>query len=276
MEPVLERRLAHLSYTVYNIRSLPQAQTRAKRYWENATEMSDNDRFRIGDELHTLLAEPYSEPFPSLVDSFYALLWKRIVNLEFPPGARLSDEAIAKELGVSRTPVREALNRLSQVGLVQVNPRRGFFVPTISREDVVELYDLRMAIEVFATARAALLVTDEELAAHREHQRRADERAGTDPTAIEDFYRADLLLHEMLHRYGGNRRTARILADALGQLALLSLRTAQLPQRRTAAIEEHGAILDALAQRDAGAAAKQMEGHLIGVKERVLEDFFAD
>jgi DNA-binding GntR family transcriptional regulator len=237
-------------------------------------ETEGGDRFRIGDELHALLAQPDSEPFPSLVDSLYASLWKRIVNLEFPPGTRLSDEAVARELGVSRTPVREALNRLSQVGLVQVNPRRGFFVPTISREDVIELYDLRQAIEIFVTRRATPVVADEEIAAHREYQRRAHEHAATDPTATAEFYRADLLLHELLHRYGGNRRSARSLADIMGQLALLSLRTAQLPPRRAAAIDEHAAILDALARRDADAAAAAMQAHIEGVKKRVLEDFF--
>lgn len=232
------------------------------------------EAFRIGDTLHALLARPSQGAFPSLADTLYDGLWKRIVNLEFPPGTRLSDEALAREMGVSRTPVREALNRLSQVGLVRVEARRGFFVPTVTPEDVAELYDLRTALEVYATRQATPLLTEEDLAPHRERQRQAHERASSaEPGAVDDFYQADLLFHDLIHQRGGNRRSMRILADVMGQLSLLSLRTAQLPHRRLVAIEEHARILDALARRDPAEATAAMEAHIQGVKRRVLEDF---
>lgn len=228
---------------------------------------------RIGDEIDALLAGPAAEPFPSVADALYARLWKRIVNLEFAPGTRLSEEALAKELGVSRTPVREALLRLGQVGLLRVSTRRGVAVPTISRADVVELYDLRCALESFAARRAAPNLTGAEIAEHRARQRRAHTRAASDSAAAaEEFFRADLALHELLHQRGGNWRSARLLKDVMGQLGLLSLRAAQSPASRRAAIAEHTLLLDALAQRDPVAAATAMETHLEAVKSRALDD----
>lgn len=227
---------------------------------------------RIGDELHALMG-PTQEAFPSLADAVYERLWKRIVNLDFPPGARLSEESLARELGVSRTPVREALLRLGEVGLVRVSTRRGFAVPEATPDDLGELYDLRAALEGFAARRAAPLLDDNEIAAHRELQRCAHERAvAGSPAAAEQFFRADIALHELLQRRGGNRRSARLVADVMGQLALASMRAAQNPAQRLLAIAEHNRILDALEARDPGAAASAMEEHVAAVKARTLAD----
>jgi DNA-binding GntR family transcriptional regulator len=234
------------------------------------------DGIRVGDELHALLVPGTPAPFPSMAEALYEQLWKRIVNLEFAPGTRLSEEALARDLGVSRTPVREALLRLGQVGLVRVSTRRGFSVPTITQTDVIELYDLRTAIEAFATRRAASLLTDDEVTAHRERQRLAHQRAAShSAAAAEEFFRADLALHDLLHQRGGNRRSTRLLADVMGQLSLLSLRAAQSPASRLAAVEEHTRILDALARRNADGAAAAMQDHLQAVKVRALEDIEA-
>jgi DNA-binding GntR family transcriptional regulator len=231
--------------------------------------------FSIGDEMQALLTWPDRGPYPSLSDTLYDQMWRRIVNLEFPPGSRLSDDELAKEFGVSRTPMREALQRLSQVGLVQVNSRRGFSIPTFSREDVDELYDLRTGLELYATRRAAPLVTAAEIATQRQRQEAAAALEGADPYGFEAFYRADLLLHDLVQRRGGNRRSMHILADVMAQLSIISCRTAQMPQRRLDAIAEHSRILDAFAQRDPDAAVAAMEAHIQGVKQRALADFYA-
>lgn len=230
---------------------------------------------RIGDELHALMG-PAPDAFPSLADAVYERLWKRIVNLEFAPGERLSEEALARDLGVSRTPVREALLRLGEVGLVRVSPRRGFAVPEAGADDLSELYDLRAALEGFATRRAAPLLADAEIAANRERQRLAHERAvAGSPAAAEQFFKADIALHDLLQKRGGNRRSARIVADVMGQLALRSMRAAQDPEQRLRAIAEHTRILDALAARDAAGAAAAMEAHVRSVKARALADLAA-
>lgn len=229
--------------------------------------------YRLGDTLHAL-ARGDSAGHPNLQDTLYNTLWKRIVNLEFAPGSRISDEVIAQELGVSRTPVREALYRLSQAGLVRVKARHGFFVPTVSREDAIEVYDLRIALETFATRIAAPLLTEADLAPHLERQQRVRERATSrEPADIEKFVHSDLFLHDLLLQRASNQRMRQTLADLTGQLSIVHLRIATLPHWRLAAIQEHGRILDALAARSTTGAAEAMEAHLYGVKDRVLEDF---
>lgn len=228
---------------------------------------------RFGDELHSRIAPETVDPFPSVADAIYEQLWRRIVNREFAPGMRLAEETLARELGISRTPVREALLRLGQVGLVRVSTRRGFSVPVITPQDVIELYDVRTALETFATRRATPCVTAEEIAGQRKSQQAAFEQVGIGSAAsAEQFVRADLALHQLLQQRGGNPRSARLLSDVMGQLSLFTMRAAQHPLRNRAAIVEHQAILDELDHRHAGAAAQAMETHLQGVKQRALED----
>jgi DNA-binding GntR family transcriptional regulator len=157
--------------------------------------------------------------------------------------------------------------------LVRVSPRRGFSVPVISPEDIVELYDLRAALETYATRRATPLVSPDDLERHRARQEAAHASAvAGSRAAADEFFHADLALHEMLHSYGGNRRSARLLADVMGQLSLPSLRAAGDPAYRLAAIVEHGRILAALSARDADAAAAAMASHIEAVKQRSLID----
>jgi DNA-binding GntR family transcriptional regulator len=228
---------------------------------------------RLGDELFARFVPPSSQAFPSVADTVYDQLWRRVVNREFRAGDRLVEDTLAQELGTSRTPVREALLRLSQTGLVQVSSRKGFSVPVITEADVIELYDLRAAIETYAIRHATPVISDEEIYTHRGLQRAALEQSQERDTATaEAFFRADLALHSVLHALGGNSRSTRILSEAMGQLSLLSMRASIIPERNQLAIAEHQAILDALESRSPGAAAGAMEAHMDAVKERSLDD----
>ncbi len=229
---------------------------------------------RFGDSLQALRARG-AEEYPNLADSLYDLMWRRIVNLEFAPGTRLSDEALARDLGVSRTPMREALHRLSQIGLVRVNARRGFFVTTLERRDVNDLYDMRTALEVFAVRLATPLLTSADLAPHMARQQAVLDRGTSGaPADMEEFVQSDLLLHDLIVRRSGNGRMQEVLADIKGQLSLAHLRLAQIPEHNRRAVEEHTRILEALAAGDAGEAADAVGAHLQAVKGRVLEEFF--
>ena len=228
---------------------------------------------RLGDELFARFVPPSPQAFPSVADTVYDRLWRRVVNREFQPGDRLVEETLAQELGTSRTPVREALLRLGQTGLVQVSSRKGFSVPVITDADVIDLYDLRTAIETHAIRRATPLISDQEIVTHRGLQRAALEQSQERDTATaEAFFRADLALHSVLHALGGNGRSTRILSEVMGQLSLLSMRASIIPERNQLAIAEHQVILNALEARDPGAAAAAMEAHLEAVKERSLAD----
>jgi DNA-binding GntR family transcriptional regulator len=89
-------------------------------------------------------------PHSSLGDEVYRLLWKRILDRGLRPGDKLSDLHLSHELGVSRTPMREALRRLVSDGIVQAERNRGFFVASFSASDIAEIYDLRATLETMA------------------------------------------------------------------------------------------------------------------------------
>lgn len=230
--------------------------------------MTDRIGFRLGDLLH---GEVDNGPLqvPNLTDSLYDAMWRRIVNLEFAPGTRLSDDTLAREFGVSRTPVREALYRLSQVGLVEVNARRGFFVTQLDRQSISELFDLRTALETFNARLAVPLLDPDELIPHfRDLEEEEHRSAESTPEDAERFVTADLRLHQLLLERVGNGRLQRALRDISGQLSITVLRLALDPDARFMAIEEHEIILAALRDRDIERVASAMALHIQNVKER--------
>jgi DNA-binding GntR family transcriptional regulator len=235
--------------------------------------MSDSKGLRFGDLLHGEAASGTLN-IPNITDAIYDAIWRRIVNLEFAPGTRLSDEGLSREFGVSRTPVREALYRLSQVGLVQVNARRGFFVSQLNRQSIEELYDLRTALESWAILQATPHIAAADLAPQFDAiEARLASVDASSPEDAESFVRSDLGLHALCVGRAGNDRLRQILKDINGQLAITVLRLALSPEARLRAIEEHQRILESLVTADPRSAARAMEDHIQGVKGRVLQEF---
>jgi DNA-binding GntR family transcriptional regulator len=209
---------------------------------------------RYGDLLHGE-REPSRLRLSNVTDSLYDELWRRLVNLEFEPGKRLSDDALAREFGVSRTPVREALLRLSQVGLVQSSARRGFFVTQPTRQSIEELFDLRTALESWAVRQATPHIIGSDLTPHLP-------ASGDSPDPIGPG-RAEAFVN----------RLAQSLRDVSGQLAIAVLRLALTPEARAQAQHEHARIVGAILLGDPHAAAAAMEEHIQQVKFRSLEAF---
>jgi len=232
--------------------------------------MTDAADVRYGDLLH---GERETTPMrlANVTDSLYEALWRRLVNLEFEPGMRLSDEALAREFGVSRTPVREALLRLSQVGLVETNARRGFFVTQPSRQSIENLFDLRTALESWAIRMATPGVSRADLEPLLPATDDPDDLIG--PDGAEAFVRSDLALHDFIVNRAGNDRLAQSLRDVSGQLAITVLRLALTPVAREQAQHEHARIVEAMLSGDSGAAAIAMEEHIQNVKRRALTEF---
>ena len=225
---------------------------------------------RYGDLLHGE-REPSRLRLSNVTDSLYDELWRRLVNLEFEPGKRLSDDALAREFGVSRTPVREALLRLSQVGLVQSSARRGFFVTQPTRQSIEELFDLRTALESWAVRQATPHILGSDLTPHLPASGDSPDPIG--PGSAEAFVKADLALHVLIVNQSGNDRLAQSLRDISGQLAIAVLRLALTPEARAQAQHEHARIVGAILLGDPHAAAAAMEEHIQQVKFRSLEAF---
>lgn len=207
--------------------------------------------------------------FSTLTDRVYENLKQRILRQEFPCGERLNIAALAKDLDVSNTPVREAISRLEKVGLVKIVPYRGPYVRSLSPSETAEVYDVRISLEVLAARLAALHATPESLA--RIEERLHDYAAARQSGTRDDALNADLRFHEAIAQASGNRT----LIDMLSMLSDWTLLFMQfgIPAARTGSTTgaTHEDILDAIRARDKDSAAAAMRKHLVAGKAALMQ-----
>ena len=207
-----------------------------------------------------------------LVDDVHDVLVDMLMNHAFEPGARLNIEALARALGVSPTPIREALARMEAEGLVVKEPRRSYTVaPLISLEELRSLIDFRLIVEPPAAAAAARRATSEQSTALRTFARSGG--AGDhDATANRLDMIYDATFHDRIAELSGNPW----LRDSLARLRshLHMYRLYHHAQQAAATKPEHLAIAKAIAQRDPDAAAEAMRAHLATAMARI-DDVFA-
>ncbi len=227
------------------------------------------------DEMFDLLLERDRGAVPTAVDHAYEKIWK-LLMVNGARGARgeqrLSDAALAAQLGVSRTPVRQALDRLAGDGLVRVDPRRGFWTRAFTVGDIHEIYDLRGALESLALRLAAPALDPAELRAELELLHEVRTLLAERPIAL--FLRRDLRLHNLLIHASGNRRLIRFLATLRGQHGLFQVRDSSYPRRISIALDDHELILRALISGRVDEAAHLLEAHIAHAKAGVLADLF--
>ncbi|MET8472271.1 GntR family transcriptional regulator [Streptomyces sp. NPDC006422] len=190
----------------------------------------------------------------------HALLRARITSLELPPGAPLSENELAAELDVSRTPVREALILLGEESLVDIFPKLGTFVSRISVDAVLEAQFMREALELAALREAVKRASDEDVAALRAilDAQRAALDAGDDDT----FFEEDEAFHRRLMETSGHRTLWRTVTTAKAHLDRARRLSLPLPHRIEHLIDEHRLVVDALEDRDAARAEQALRGHL--------------
>lgn len=196
-----------------------------------------------------------AQPALALKERAYATLKRRIVTCQLLPGQVLSEQALAAELGMSRTPIREALVQLTQESLVRLAPRRGVFVTELSLRDVDEVFELREALETWVVHKVAGLVPEERL----------DWFAQTFRALDRDFDReleVDQEFHWFLVSLAGNRRFEAVYHNVQDQNQRIRVLSTRQPGRLAATLVEHLAILEALKTRNGAAAAAAMSVHI--------------
>lgn len=195
---------------------------------------------------------------PSLSQQAYERIKRKIVSLELPPGAVIDEGNLREELGLGRTPIREALQRLSQERLVVIVPRRGTFVTEIGITDLQELFEVRVVLEGLAARLAAARGTADQWA-RMERALVAMDAAGDD---YDTLIAIDESCHEIIYEAASND----FLRDTLVTLYALSLRLwyffLDRIGRMENAVAEHAALLDALVEGDGEAAGRLMEKHI--------------
>ena len=208
-------------------------------------------------------------PATTLPDRICDVLKHRILTCAIPPGQRLLEKALCAELGVSRTPLREALNRLAHERLVTLTPFRGYVVTPLTVEDIRSLCELRRIVECEATALAAERATPEEI---EELARLAELKytAGQRDT-YEDYLRANSAFHLALVRCAHNQRLESIVMLVLDQLQRPMYLGLDIGLDPVAATAEHVEKVAAIRAHDPAAARRLAAEHMAGTERRVLE-----
>lgn len=210
---------------------------------------------------------------PSLRDEAYHLLRDRILNHEYPPNHRFNLNELEAQLGISRTPLKEALHRLEMDGLVTIRPRRGTYVTAIDVRDVAESFDVRAMLECAAAESVVENASDDEIARLRAIN---DEMIRL---AEQDDYYAMLARHieldQEMHRLyiscARNRRLMAIYDQIDTHLQVARVQRKFHPPDTAETRREHEAILQALEDRDAEALRAAMKAHITTSKVRMLK-----
>ncbi len=176
------------------------------------------------------------------------------------PGERLMELQLAEELGVSRTPVREAIRKLEQEGYVVMMPRRGTYVASMSIRDINEIFEIRTALESLSNGLAAKRIMDEEL---EQLQRQLVKIKGyIDANDMDRIVETDIQFHDLLYQASRNTRLVGIISNLREQLTRFRTLSMSYPGRLEATLEEHRNIVESIAQGDVKAARKAAECHM--------------
>lgn len=223
-------------------------------------------------------------PDQSVRERAYAYIQRKIASGELPPGSSVSELSLARELRSSRTPIREAIRQLAAEGLLEHVPNRGAVVVHLTRQDIIDLYELREALEVYAVGKVA-----------RESASRADvdglnnlvnevillrdelERSGAAELNAEQmhrFVRCDLGFHTLLIRMAANARITKVLAETRLMIRIFAIHRRGHSAAELARIHRyHSSVLKAVVRNDADAARKWLSEHIKASQRERLDQF---
>jgi DNA-binding GntR family transcriptional regulator len=208
--------------------------------------------------------------YPDLSQRTYAVLKEAVLTGELAPGSRLLVVELAERLGVSRSPVKDALNRLAGEGLVEDQGRRGYFVSSIDARAAAELLDVREMLELGAAERGILLADDAQVGELRRLHHEMERLVGPDGRYADysAFMQRDLEFHAAAVATAGNRRLVEIYRGLnVHMLAVRVHFVARLEhQRSRPTLAEHLALVEAFEARDLSALRDAIVAHLAGVK----------
>ncbi len=201
-----------------------------------------------------------SDDYLPLRDVVFRTLREAILKGKIKPGERLMEIQLAKKLGVSRTPVREAIRMLELEGLVTMVPRKGAAVAAISEKSLRDVLEVRRALEELSVMLACERMTWEQFEALRAANNRFARAAeGDDVTAIAE---TDEGFHDIIYQSTGNEKLVLLLNQLREQMYRYRVEHIKIKERRSILIKEHQEIIDALRERDAGLAVTVMRKHI--------------
>ena len=190
-----------------------------------------------------------------LRDVVFNTLRQAILKGELKPGERLMEIALAERLGVSRTPIREALRKLELEGLVVMIPRRGAQVANITESDLNDVLEVRLALESLAIEKACLSITEDVMEKLSEAESHFEDMIPSGD--LVKLAEADEAFHEIINQASGNVRLNQVLNNLREQMYRYRLEYLKEEEARIQLVKEHGEMIRALRARDT-AEAKQI------------------
>lgn len=200
------------------------------------------------------------------------VLEQEIVTGTLSPGTRLDETILAERFGVSRTPVREALNRLSATGLIEIRPRRGAIVAEISVQDLMNMFEVMAELEAMCAKLAARRITPDEKKALLEAHEACDALAGGEQHDL--YYERNTHMHNLIYQASHNSFLEKQTKDLRQRLSPHRRLQVRIPGRMVSSSNEHGALVAAIRDGNPELAEKLTRDHVTIQGER-FTDFLA-
>lgn len=210
----------------------------------------------MGKRLVPVILDGY-KPLREIV---FESMREAILSGDLEPGERLMEIQLADEMGVSRTPVREAIRKLELENFVVMIPRKGAYVAGVSLKDVADVFEIRSALEGLAAGLAAERITDDELELM---ERALFYRASEQELNLEQIVESDTDFHALVYKASRNDRLIQILANLREQIQRFRTTSLAVPGRVKLAIDEHRMIVEALRNHNSEEAQSLAIAHIM-------------
>jgi len=209
------------------------------------------------------------EGYELLSQKVYRVLKTEIIKGSLRPGTKLLEGKIAEQMGVSRTPVREALRELAAEGFVKMSPNQGVLVNNASIENIQEVLQIRGVLEGLAARLAAKIISEEEINELEKYLKQMEYYTNKDDSLA--FSEVDAEFHELILNICGNNRLIQIRKNLSGQAHRYRIRSLNIPGRLKYSLKEHLEIVEALKRKDAEQADRLSQKHIENVLKNILK-----
>ena len=214
------------------------------------------------------------ESYKPLRELVLEAIREAIMNGSLKPRERLMEIQLAEELGVSRTPVREALRKLELEGFIVMVPRKGAYVADLSLKDIADVFEIRAALEGLAAGLAAERITDEELEYRERHL--VEKGDAISQNDMERLVAIDTDFHEAIYRASRNERLFVIINNLREQIQRFRATSLAYPGRMKQSLEEHRIIVEAIQSRDVQGARQAAQEHIENAENSMIESIKKD
>ncbi|GAB4368864.1 MAG: GntR family transcriptional regulator [Spirochaetales bacterium] len=203
----------------------------------------------------------------ALQEQVYRRIKERIISCEMLPGSVVSEDLLATEFGTSRTPIREALLRLQREHLIDIYPRQGTFVSSISLQDIYEIYQIRLMLEP-RIARVSCKRMDREVLERFLHLFTSMDM---ETVSFKEWFQYDRDLHDYIVESTRNRHLIEMYRVVMDQNQRMRILAGRLPKRIESTNEEHVAIIQALLAQEEERIEEVMSAHILASRDAVLK-----